>query len=70
MGIPRLFVPSTHRCLGSISRRHGPLTAAARTFIHGCPLDPEKVQVAFYQPTGSDQAVMEALEREVRIYKD
>jgi N-acetyltransferase len=57
MGIPRLFVSSTHRRLG-IARRL--LTAAARTFIHGCPLDPEKGHVAFSQPTGSGQAVMDA----------
>ena len=35
---------STHRRL-NIARRL--LTATARTFIHGCPLDPEKGQVAF-----------------------
>ena len=68
MGIPRLFVPSTHRRLG-IARRL--LTAAARTFIHGCPLDPEKGQVAFSQPTGSGQAVMEAWGKGgIRIYED
>ena len=44
MSIPRLFVPSTHRRL--VIARHL-LTAAATTFIHGCPLDPESGQVAF-----------------------
>ena len=68
MGIPRLFVPSTHRRLG-IARRL--LVAAARTFIHGCPLDPEKGQVAFSQPTGSGQAVMDAWGKGgIRVYED
>lgn len=68
MGIPRLFVPSTHRRLG-VARRL--LSAAARTFIHGCPLDPEAGQVAFSQPTGSGQAVMVAWGKGgVRIYED
>ena len=64
MGIPRLFVPSTvtHRRL-SIARHL--LTAAARTFIHWCPLDPERIQVAFSQPTGSGQAVIDAWGSEV-----
>ena len=44
MGIPRLFIASTHRRLG-IARHL--LTVAARTFIHGCPLDPEKGEICF-----------------------
>lgn len=68
MGIPRLFVPSTHRRLGIATRL---LSAAARTFIYGCPLDPEKGQIAFSQPTGSGQAVMDAWGKGgVRIYED
>ena len=68
MCISRLFVPSTHRRLG-IARRL--LTAAARTLIHGCPLDPEKGQIAFSQPTGCGQAVMDAWGKGgIRIYED
>lgn len=55
LGIPRLFVPSTHRRQGIASKL---LSAAAETFIHGCPLDPRKGQVAFTQPTGDGNAVM------------
>ncbi|KAG6833385.1 hypothetical protein H0H87_008002 [Tephrocybe sp. NHM501043] len=55
LGISRLFVPSTHRRQGVA--RHL-LSAAAETFIHGCPLDPKKGQVAFTQPTGDGNAVM------------
>ncbi|KAF8072082.1 hypothetical protein FPV67DRAFT_919148 [Lyophyllum atratum] len=55
LGISRLFVPSTHRRRG-IARHL--LSAAAETFIHGCPLDPRKGQVAFTQPTGDGNAVM------------
>ena len=55
MGISRLFVSSSHRRLGIA---HSLLGAAAATFIHGCPLDPHKGQVAFSQPTGMGQAVM------------
>ncbi|PFH50089.1 hypothetical protein AMATHDRAFT_146061 [Amanita thiersii Skay4041] len=55
MGIPRLFVASTHRRQGIATKL---LTAAARTFIHGCVLDPRKGQVAFTQPTGDGNAVM------------
>ncbi|KAG6864972.1 hypothetical protein C0991_005879 [Blastosporella zonata] len=55
LGISRLFVPSTHRRQGVA--RHL-LSAAAETFIHGCPLDPRKGQVAFTQPTGDGHAVM------------
>ena len=55
MGIPRLFVASTHRRQGIASKL---LTAAARTFIHGYELDPRKGEVAFTQPTGNGKAVM------------
>ncbi|KAF8156938.1 hypothetical protein B0H34DRAFT_789535 [Crassisporium funariophilum] len=68
MGIPRLFVSSSHRRLGIA---HSLLTAAAKTFIHGCPVDPKKGQVAFTQPTNSGQAVMCAWgEGGVRIYEE
>ncbi|KAI0818527.1 hypothetical protein BC629DRAFT_1256681, partial [Irpex lacteus] len=56
LGISRLFVSSTHRRLGVGSRL---LTAAAQTFIHGCPLDPRKGEVAFSQPTGLGGKVLE-----------
>lgn len=55
MGIPRLFVPSEYRHKGVASVL---LSAAARTFIYGCPLDPTKGEVAFSQPTGDGRAVM------------
>ncbi|KAI0093570.1 hypothetical protein BDY19DRAFT_881795 [Irpex rosettiformis] len=56
LGISRLFVSSSHRCLGIGSRL---LTAAATTFIHGCPLDPKKGEIAFSQPTGLGGKVLE-----------
>ncbi|EIN07753.1 hypothetical protein PUNSTDRAFT_30427, partial [Punctularia strigosozonata HHB-11173 SS5] len=55
MGIPRLFVSSTYRRCGIAMQL---LDAAARTFIHSCPLDPRKGEVAFTQPTSSGRAVM------------
>lgn len=55
MGIPRLFVASTHRRQGVASKL---LTAAAKTFIHGYELDPRRGEVAFTQPTGDGKAVM------------
>ncbi|KAJ7771687.1 hypothetical protein B0H16DRAFT_1660670 [Mycena metata] len=55
LGISRLFVSSTHRRQGVASHL---LTAAAETFVLGCPLDPRKGQVAFSQPTGDGSAVM------------
>jgi len=68
LGIPRLFVPSTHRRLGIASKL---LSAAARTFVHGCPLDPSKGQVAFTQPTGDGNAVMQRWGKGgVRIYEE
>jgi len=68
LGIPRLFVPSTHRRQGIASKL---LSTAAETFIHGCPLDPRKGQVAFTQPTGDGGAVMcEWGGGGVRIYEE
>jgi N-acetyltransferase len=68
LGIPRLFVPSSNRRQGIASHL---LTAAAETFIHGCPLDVGKGQVAFTQPTGSGSAVMRAWGKGgVRIYEE
>ncbi|KAI0636784.1 hypothetical protein C8Q77DRAFT_1094610 [Trametes polyzona] len=68
LGIPRLFVSSAHRRLGIASRL---LTAAAQTFILGCPLDPARGEVAFTQPTGAGKAVLESWGRGgVRIYEE
>jgi N-acetyltransferase len=50
MGMSRLFVSSSHHHMGIA---HSLLDAAAATFLHGCPLDPKKGQVAFSQPTRS-----------------
>lgn len=55
LGIPRLFVPSEYRHKGIASAL---LTAAAKTCIYGCPLDPTKGEVAFSQPTSAGRAVM------------
>jgi len=55
LGIPRIFVSSSHRRQGIASKL---LSATAETFIHGCPLDPRKGHVAFTQPTGDGNAVM------------
>ncbi|KAK0210243.1 hypothetical protein DFS33DRAFT_1250594 [Desarmillaria ectypa] len=55
LGIPRLFVSKAHRRQGIASKL---LSAAARTSIQGCVLDPRKGQVAFTQPTGDGNAVM------------
>ncbi|CDO72891.1 hypothetical protein BN946_scf185002.g76 [Trametes cinnabarina] len=68
LGIPRLFVSSAHRRLGIASRL---LSAAAATFILGCPLDPARGEVAFTQPTGMGKAVLESWGRGgVRIYEE
>lgn len=68
LGIPRLFVPSSHRRLGIASSL---LTAAAQTFIHGCKLDPAKGEVAFTQPTGDGNALMKSWGKGgVRIYEE
>ncbi|KAG6820479.1 hypothetical protein H0H93_016541 [Arthromyces matolae] len=55
MGVSRLFVPSAQRRQGIAYHL---LSAAAETFIHGCPLDPKKGQVAFTQPTSDGTAIM------------
>ncbi|KAJ7445695.1 hypothetical protein B0H11DRAFT_395672 [Mycena galericulata] len=55
LGIPRLFVSSSHRRQGVASKL---LSAAAKTFVYGCELDPRRGQVAFTQPTGDGSAVM------------
>ncbi|KAG1790957.1 uncharacterized protein HD556DRAFT_673731 [Suillus plorans] len=68
LGIPRLFVPSAHRRQGIASRL---LSAAAATFIHGCPLDPVNGDVAFTQPTEGGHAIMQNWGRGgVRIYEE
>lgn len=68
MGIPRLFVPTVYRRAG-VARAL--LDAAARTFIHGCKLDPRVGDVAFTQPTNSGRAVMESWGGGgVRIYQE
>lgn len=68
MGIPRLFVASTHRRMGIASRL---LTAATQNFILGCPLSPSKGEVAFSQPTGAGKAVLEKWgQGGVRIYEE
>ncbi|KAF9041298.1 hypothetical protein BJ165DRAFT_1323145, partial [Panaeolus papilionaceus] len=68
MGIPRIFVSSSFRRQG-IARHL--LDAAAKTFIHGCPLDPLKGQAAFSQPTGMGQAVMMDWGKgAVRVYEE
>ncbi|KAG6828879.1 hypothetical protein H0H92_006435 [Tricholoma furcatifolium] len=67
LGISRLFVPSARRRQGIAQHL---LSAAAETFIHGCPLDPKKGQVAFTQPTGDGSAVMQKWGAgAVRIYE-
>ncbi|EIW85434.1 hypothetical protein CONPUDRAFT_48460 [Coniophora puteana RWD-64-598 SS2] len=68
MGIPRLFVPTTHRRLGIATRL---LSVAARTFVRGCPLDPTKGEIAFTQPTGAGAGVMRAWGKgAARIYEE
>ncbi|KAF8226903.1 hypothetical protein L208DRAFT_1460701 [Tricholoma matsutake] len=68
LGISRIFVSSSHRRRGIASKL---LSAAAETFIHGCPLDPRKGHVAFTQPTGDGSAVMLRWGGGcVRIYED
>ncbi|KAH7909260.1 hypothetical protein BJ138DRAFT_1173778 [Hygrophoropsis aurantiaca] len=68
LGIPRLFVSSSHRRQGIASHL---LTAAAATSIYGCPLNPLKGEVAFTQPTGAGSAVMSYWGKgRVRIYEE
>ncbi|EDR11319.1 uncharacterized protein LACBIDRAFT_316036 [Laccaria bicolor S238N-H82] len=68
LGIPRLFVTSTHRRQGIASYL---LTAAANTMIYGCKLDPRKGEVAFTQPTRDGSRVMQKWGGgSVRIYEE
>ena len=68
LGIPRLFVSLAHRRKGIASRL---LSAAAATFIHGCPLDPLNGDIAFTQPTEGGSAVMRSWGAGgVRIYQE
>ena len=68
MGIPRVFVPSAFQRRGIALRL---LDAAAMTFVHGCPLNPRRGEVAFTQPTASGKALMEKWGRGgVRIYQE
>ena len=55
LGVPRIFVSAADRRHG-IARKL--LSAAARTFVHGCELDPKKGHVAFSQTTGDGLALM------------
>jgi N-acetyltransferase len=68
MGISRMFVSSKHRRQG-IARAL--LNAAAETFIPGCHLDPRQSQIAFSQPTGDGNKVMQDWgEGRIRIYEE
>lgn len=68
MGIPRLFVSSAHRRKGIAQAL---LTAAAKSFIHGCELSPAKGEIAFSQPTSMGRAVMEKWGKGgVRVYQE
>ncbi|KAH8117299.1 hypothetical protein DFH11DRAFT_1574264 [Phellopilus nigrolimitatus] len=68
MGVPRLFVSSVHRRKGVAEAL---LTAAAKTLIYGCELDPVKGDAAFSQPTSMGRTVMEKWGRgAVRIYEE
>lgn len=55
LGVSRIFVTKAYRRSGIA---HALLDAAARTFIHGCLLDPLKGHIAFSQPTGDGQRLM------------
>ncbi|KAG8985148.1 hypothetical protein FRB90_004908 [Tulasnella sp. 427] len=55
MGIHRVFVSAEHRHQGIACAL---LSAAAKTFIYRCPLDPTKGEVAFSQPTSAGRGVM------------
>ncbi|KAB5595749.1 hypothetical protein CTheo_762 [Ceratobasidium theobromae] len=68
LGIPRLFVVPSHRRQGIAQTL---LSAAAKTAIWGCPLDPVSGQIAFSQPTASGYAVMKTWGGEhIRIYNE
>ncbi|KZV77813.1 hypothetical protein EXIGLDRAFT_847956 [Exidia glandulosa HHB12029] len=66
LGIPRVFVPTTYRRKG-IARAL--IDAAARTAIHGCPLDPRNGQLAFSQPTDSGRRLMDSCGVQ-RVYEE
>ena len=55
MGVSRLFVSTMYRRKGIASLL---LSAAARTFVHGCPLRFEDGSIAFSQPTESGRKFM------------
>ncbi|KAJ3762977.1 hypothetical protein EV360DRAFT_92097 [Lentinula raphanica] len=55
LGVSRIFVTSAQRRQGIASSL---LAAAARTFVHGCVLDPAEGQIAFSQTTGDGIALM------------
>ncbi|KAL0070625.1 hypothetical protein AAF712_002468 [Marasmius tenuissimus] len=55
LGVPRIFVPTADRRQGIACKL---LSAAAKTFIHGCELDPRKGHVAFSQTTGDGLSLM------------
>ncbi|KAJ3789880.1 hypothetical protein GGU10DRAFT_342094 [Lentinula aff. detonsa] len=68
LGISRIFVTSAQRRKGIASCL---LSAAARTFVHGCVLDPKDGQVAFSQTTGDGLALMRNWgQGGVRIYDE
>lgn len=68
LGISRLFVCATHRRRGIAVTL---LDAAARTFVYGCPLDPTRGQIAFSQPTGDGQRIMQTWGKGgIRIYQE
>jgi N-acetyltransferase len=57
MGVSRLFVSTVHRRKSVAAAL---LAAAAKTFIHGCPLRIEDETVAFSQPSESGRKFMES----------
>jgi N-acetyltransferase len=68
MGVARLFVASSHRRMGIATAL---LDAAATTFIHACPLSPERGEVAFSQPTSMGKQVMDGWGKgNIRIYEE
>lgn len=63
-----MFVSVSYRRSGIA---HALLDAAAAYFIHGCPLDPRKGEVAFSQPTTVGETVMKSWGAGgVRIYEE
>lgn len=68
MGIPRLFVSSSHRRKGIATRL---LNSAARTFVHGYELNAKAGDIAFSQPTTMGRLVMESWGKgAIRIYEE